>query len=163
MYAYNPLFLFIFNMDIEERVNALIDGYLEQNGIELVEITYKRREGGMTLRLLVDTPAGITVAECEALNNFLSEILDKEGVIGEYYLLEVSSPGLDRPLKTDTDFERVMGKWLEVGTYEAVDAKKTHEGKLIGMDNEKIVLESGGVSTVIPRKIISMARLKIEI
>ena len=162
-----PTFFVYFRMkameEIVGRVKALIDGYLEQNGIELAEITYKRREGGMTLRVLADTERGITVAECEALNNYLSDCLDKENVIGEHYLLEVSSPGLDRPIKTDRDFERVMGKFLEVSTYQHIDEKKHHEGKLIGMDKEKIVLEADGVSTVITRAAIAMARLKIEI
>jgi ribosome maturation factor RimP len=150
-------------MDIVERVKALINGYLEENGIELVEITYKRREGGMTLRLLVDTAAGISIAECEALNNYLSGLLDKENIIDEHYLLEVASPGLDRPIKTDRDFERSVDKVLEVSTYQRVDDRKHHIGKLIGMDKEKIVLEAEGISTVILRSAIAMARLKIEI
>ena len=149
--------------DVVGRVKVLIDGYLEQNGIELVEITYKRREGGMTLRILVDTAEGVTIAECEALNNYLSDCLDRDNVLGEHYLLEVSSPGLDRPIKTDRDFERAMGKALEVSTYQHVDDRKHHDGKLIGMDKDKIVLEADGTSTVIPRAAIAMARLKIEI
>ena len=149
--------------DIVGRVKVLIGGYLEENGIELVEITYKRREGGMTLRILADTAEGITVAECEALNSYLSDCLDKDSVIGEHYLLEVSSPGLDRPIKTDRDFERAMGRALEVSTYQPVDDRKHHDGKLIGMDKDKIVLESGGISTVIPRMVIAMARLRIDI
>lgn len=149
--------------EITERVKALIDGYLEQNGIELVEITYKRREGGMTLRLLADTPGGITIAECEALNNYLGEELDKNNVIEDRYLLEVASPGLDRPVKTDRDFERVMGRRIEVSAYQQVDGSKHHTGKLVGMDKENIVIETDGVSAVIPRAAIAMARLKIEL
>lgn len=149
-------------MDMIDRVNVLIAGYLEQNGIELVEITYRREGGGMTLGLLVDTPTGISIAECEALSNYLSEQLDEENVIHDRYLLEVSSPGLDRPLTTDRDFRRVMGKRLDVTTFEAIDMRKTHEGNLIGMGKEDIVIESNGISTVIPRAKIAMARLKID-
>ena len=150
-------------MDVIDSVKSLIAQYLEENGIELVEITYRRGQGGMVLRLLADTPAGITIAECEALNNYLSEALDKENIIDERHILEVASPGLDRPIVTDRDFERSMGKALEARTYEPIDEKKAHEGKLIGMDKENIVLESGGISAVIPRQKIARARLKIEI
>ena len=149
-------------MEIVDRVKELIGEYLEQNGIELVEITYRREQGGMVLRLLADTPGGITIDECEGINNRLSEILDKEDIINERYLVEVSSPGLDRPITTDRDFERVMNKMLDVSTYKPIDGKKTHEGRLIGMDKEKIVIESGGISTVVPRASIARAVLSIE-
>ena len=67
-------------MEIVDRVKELLAPYLEEKGIELVEMTYRREQGGMTLRVLAYTPQGITIAECEALNNYLSELLDKENV-----------------------------------------------------------------------------------
>lgn len=150
-------------MEIIERVKELARDYLETNGIELVEMTYRREQDGMCLRLLVDKPGGIVVRECEDLNNFLSDALDNALTINERYLLEVSSPGLDRPIVTDRDFERSMGTALIVTTYEPVDGRKAHEGKLIGMDKENnIVIESNGISTVIPRGKIARAVRKIE-
>ena len=149
-------------MEIVDRVKELIAPYLKEKGIELVDMIYRREQGGMTLRVLADTPQGITVAECEALNNYMSELLDKENVVEEHYLLEISSPGLDRPMKTDRDFERSLDRAIEVTTYEPVDGRKTHEGRLIGLDKENIVIETGGVSIVIPKKSIAVARLKIE-
>ena len=149
-------------MEIVERVNSLIESYLERNGIELVDIIYRREQGGMILRLLADTPEGITIAECEALNNYLSEMLDKEEVVAEHFLLEVASPGLDRPIVTDRDFARVIGKELYIRMYEPVDGKREHQGKLIGMDSENAVIESNGISTVIPRAKIAKATLKLE-
>ena len=150
-------------METIERVKELIADYFSKRNIELVDITYRREQGGMVLRLLVDTADGIRLNECEELNKNLSEALDKEDLINERYTIEVSSPGLDRPIKTDRDFQRVMGRRLELTTYEAIDGRKTHEGRLIGMDKEKIVIESGGVSTMVPREKIAMARLKIEV
>lgn len=149
-------------MEIIDRVKLLIQSYLEQNSIELVEITYKRGEGGMVLRLLVDTPEGITLGECEDLNNYLSDLLDKDDIISEHYIIEVASPGLDRPLVTDRDFARMMGRELEVKSYEPIDGKKENHGALIGMDSENIVIESGGISVVIPRAKIAKAQLKID-
>jgi len=147
---------------IIERIKEMTAHYLRERGIELVEVTYKRESLGMTLRLLVDTPEGIRIDECESVNNALSELLDKEDFIGEHYVIEVSSPGIDRPIKTDRDFERSMGRELEVTTFAPVDGRRTHSGSLIGMDKEKIVLEADGVSVLIPRDKVAMARLKIE-
>ncbi len=149
-------------MDIIERVRELVAPYLAEHGIELVEMTYKRMQEGMTLRLLVDTPDGIRMDQCEALNNYLSEMLDRENVIEEHYLIEVSSPGLDRPMKTDRDFERNLGKDIELTTYEAIDGRKTHDGRFVGMNREEVVIEKGGVSVVIPRAKIALARLKLD-
>lgn len=149
-------------MEPIERVKELIATYLVEHDIELVEIGYKRVQGEMTLRLLVDTPGGIRMDECEALNNYLSDVLDRENIIEEHYVIEVSSPGLDRPMKTDRDFERNVSKAIEVTTYEPIDGRKAHEGLLIGMDKEKIVVEKDGISTVIPRSKIAVARQKID-
>jgi ribosome maturation factor RimP len=116
----------------------------------------------MVLRLLVDTPEGITIDECEAVNNYLGEMLDSENVMEGHYVLEVASPGLDRHLSSDRDLERVLGKDLSVNMYEPVDGKRSHEGKLVGFNKDEVVIEAGGISTVIPRAKIAVARLKIE-
>ena len=149
-------------MEVRERVNELISGYLEQNGIELIEIIYRREQPGMVLRLLVNTPEGITLGQCETLNNYVGQLFDSENAIEGHYILEVSSPGLDRPITTCKDYERSMGKELDLTTYQAIDGRKTHEGKLVGMDEENIVLESSGVSTVISKRLVARARLKVE-
>ncbi len=156
--AIDPLFF----MEITERVNSLISGYLQEKGIDLVDIIYRPEAPGMVLRLLVDTPGGVTLDRCEELNNHLGELLEKEDVIEEHYVIEVSSPGLDRPIKTDRDYERSMGKALGVTTYEPVDGAKTYEGALVGMDKENIVLEAGGVSTVIPKRLVAAAKLIVK-
>lgn len=149
-------------MEIVEKVKELAANYLEANGIELVNITYRREQGRMTLRLLVDKDGGIRLGECEELNHYLSRILDEKGIIEERYLLEVSSPGLDRPFRTERDYVRAIGKVIELTAFEPIDGRKTHEGMLVGMDEESVVMESNGVSTVIPKNKIAMARLKIE-
>ncbi len=150
-------------MEVIDRVKELAKTYLEEHNIEIVGITFRREQQGLVLRILADKPEGIDLSECEELNNFLSEALDKEYVIQDRYILEVSSPGLDRPLKTDRDFERSMGEVLEIATFEVIDGRKTHEGLLLGMDKDNIVLESSGVSAVIPKVKISLARRKIEL
>ena len=149
-------------MEIVDRVKEIAEVYLKDHGIELLDIVFRREGQGLVLRIVADTLDGITVGECAKLNNFLSEVLDREDVIQERYTLEVSSPGLDRPMKTDRDFERSIGKELEFTTFEAIDGKKTHEGVLVGMDKDNVVIERQGISTVIPRIKIALARLKLE-
>lgn len=148
-------------MEIVERVREIASGYLDEHGIELVEIIYRRESGGMVLRLLVDKESGIALSDCEALNNFLSERLDAEYVIDHRYTLEVSSPGLDRPLKTERDFERVLGRELDVDTYEPVVDKRHIAGKLIGIEPDAIEVVSSGARIRIPRAKIAVARIKI--
>lgn len=150
-------------MEIVDRIREISEIYIKDHGIELIDITFKREgPAGLVLRVIVDTDEGIKVGECADLNNFLSEVLDRENVIEDRYTIEVSSPGLDRPIKTDRDFERSMGKSLEFTTFEAIDGRKTHEGVLVGMDKDNVVIERQGVSTVIPRIKIALARLKID-
>jgi len=149
-------------MEIIEKIRQIAQNHLKERDIEIVDIIYRREEQGMVLRILADKPEGITINECEELNNYLSLEIDKENIMQDHYVLEVSSPGLDRPIKTDREFERAMGKELEISTYERIDGRNAHEGMLVGMDKENIVIESDGISTVIPRNKIALARLKIE-
>ena len=149
-------------MEIIDRVREIAEVYLQEHGIELIDIVFRREGPGHVLRIVADTADGITVSECAGLNNFLSEVLDREDVIQDHYTLEVSSPGLDRPIKTDRDFERSVGKELEFTMFEAIDGRKTHEGVLVGMDQDNVVIERQGISTVIPRSKIALARLKID-
>jgi ribosome maturation factor RimP len=149
-------------MEIIDRVREIADPYLKEHDIDIVEITFRREHQGLVLRILADKPGGIRIRECEELNNFLSEALDKEDIISDRYILEVSSPGLDRPLKTDRDFERSMGEALEITTFEAIDGRKAHIGALLGMDKDNVVIESNGVSVVVPKLKIALARRKFE-
>ena len=149
-------------MEIIDRVREIAEVYLRDHDIELIDIVFRREGSSFVLRIAADTADGITVSECTGLNKFLSEVLDREDVIQDRYTLEVSSPGLDRPIKTDRDFERSMGKELELTTFEAIDGRKTHEGILAGIDKDNVVIERQGISTVMPRSKIALARLKID-
>lgn len=149
-------------MEIIDRVREIAEVYLKEHVIELIDIVFRREGPVLVLRIIADTAGGITVSECTGLNKFLSEALDREDVIQDRYTLEVSSPGLDSPIKTNRDFERSMGKELEFTTFEAIDDRKTHEGVLVGMDKDNVVIERQGISTVIPRNKIALARLKID-
>ncbi len=131
------------DMDIVEKVKEAVSNLLEENRIEMVDITYRRESGGMVLRLLVDKEGGITIGECAGLNEEISALLDKEDIVAEKYILEVSSPGLDRPLKTRRDFERLIGKKIHVHVYEPIEGKRRDcEGTINSVDDETVTVDN---------------------
>jgi len=144
--------------EVVGKVADIVANLLEDKKIELVDITYRRESGGMTLRLLVDKEGGIALGECAELNSRIAEMLETADAIDDNYLLEVNSPGLDRPLKTRRDFERIMGKVVRVHTYERVNDKKDHEGEVKAIDDEKVTI--GDIEIGFEK--ISNAKLKLE-
>ena len=146
-------------METVDRIKDAISNLLSDKAIELIEIKYRRESGGMVLRLLVDREGGITLDECTSLNNEIGGILDDKNVIEDKYTLEVASPGLDRPLKTRRDFERVMGKRIYLHTYEPVNDKRDYEGIVLSVDDEKVTVDNVDIRL----DKISKAKLKIEV
>jgi len=136
-----PIFLCGMNKIVVEKVKEAIGSLLDENKIEFVDITYRRESNGMVLRLLVDNEGGITIGECADLNEKIGALLDKEDIVTERYTLEVSSPGLDRPLKTRRDFERLVGKKIRVHTYEPIEGKRRDcEGTINSVDDEAVTV-----------------------
>ena len=125
---------------IANRVRELIGPLLSSRGVELVELACHYGGGRLVLKALVDTARGITLDELSSLNRSIGALLDEHDVVPERYLLEVSSPGLDRPLKRWTDFERVIGRRLKVMTMEVLESRQEHRGELLGANEETIVL-----------------------
>jgi ribosome maturation factor RimP len=147
-----------------ERVTQLAQPVLEENKVELVDLTYRQEGRKMVLRFLVDKDAGITLDECAVLNDQIGAVLDTDDTIASSYVLEVSSPGLDRPLRTRRDFERVLGKTIEVFLKEHIEGKLSYVGRLSGVDDTAITLEPENTRTVtIPLHSMHKGRLKIEI
>lgn len=129
---------------------------------ELVDVEYVKEQGDYYLRVYIHKPGGVNLDDCQAVSEKLSEKLDEEDVIQKAYYLEVSSPGLDRPLKTDKDLERNLGKEIEVNLYKAVDGSKKYEGILDSYDGEHVVLRTMDSSISLSRETISLIRLTIK-
>ena len=126
--------------EILNRVRELIQPLLTRLGVELVELTCHPGGGRLTLRFLVDTARGMTLDELSGLNRSIGAVLEEHDVIPDRYLLEVSSPGLDRPLKTVADFERVIGRRVKVMTLAPVAGQKEHWGEVLGANEETVML-----------------------
>ena len=115
---------------VEESVEEIVAGLLEgQDVIELVDVEYVK-ERDWYLRVFIDREGGIEIDDCQNLSERLEEELDKRDIIPDSYILEVSSPGLDRVLKKDRDFQREMGKTVDVSLYAPMDGKKLLVGTL---------------------------------
>lgn len=130
---------------------------------ELVEVEYLKESGSYYLRVYIDKPGGITLDDCQIMSINLSEKLDEDDPFNESYYLEVSSPGLDRPLKTDKDLKRNIGKEIEVKLYKALDNRKNYVGHLTDYNNVELTISSDDKNTIkIPRELISQIKLAIK-
>lgn len=146
--------------DIEARTEELVMPIIEANSLELVDVEYVKEGSDYYLRVYADKEGGITIGDCEIVNRALGDLLDKDDYIGDAYILEVSSPGLTRPLKKEKDYKRSIGKVIEIKTFAKVNGVKELEGVLKSYDDDTVVveLEDGTLQTV-QRKDISMIRL----
>lgn len=141
---------------------------LDSLGIELVELEYRKEGQGMMLRLYIDKPGGITLDDCADVSRELSEILDVEDVIHAHYNLEVSSPGLNRPLKKESDYLRYVGRLVKIRTFEMVaddagNKRKTFLGELLGLEGGVVAMKlTEGQSAAIPLDKIAKANLEFE-
>ncbi len=126
----------------EQRTEQLLLPLVDAQGFELVDVEYVKEGGNWYLRAYIDKPGGIAVDDCEVISRALSERLDEEDFIEEAYILEVSSPGLGRPLKKEKDFARSIGQEVEVRTYRAIDRQKEFTGILCVYDKDSITIET---------------------
>lgn len=149
--------------DIEKRTEELVLPIVEEQGFELVDVEYVKEGGTMYLRAYIDKPGGIAVNDCETVSRALSDLLDKEDYIADSYILEVSSPGLGRPLKKEKDFKRSIGKAVEIRLYRAVDRKKEFEGILTAYDDHSVTIEQeDGTEASFERAAIALIRLAFD-
>ncbi len=147
----------------EQRTEELISPIIEQNQFELVDVEYVKEGSTWYLRAYIDKPGGITVDDCEVVSRALSDLLDKHDFIEDAYVLEVSSPGLGRPLKKEKDFARSIGEEVDVRTFRAISHQKEFTGILRDYDKEKIVLEMEDQELLeIARADIALIRLSFD-
>lgn len=145
-----------------QRAETLLAPIVEANGYELVDMEYVKEAGEWYLRAYIDKPGGFTLDDCELVSREFSEKLDEEDFIDGSYILEVSSSGLDRPLKKEKDFERSMGKLVEIRTYRPVDKQKEFCGTLTAYDSNSVTIEEEGQPRTFEKKDIALIRLAIE-
>lgn len=155
--------------DVVSAIESLLAPILADFGIELVELEYRREGRGMLLRLFIDKPGGVTLDDCSEVSREVSAILDVEDPIATAYRLEVSSPGLDRPLRKPADYARFAGQLVKIKTRGLLDPdqrghqRKTFTGELLGLDGEQVRLrqtDRRGGEIVLPLDAIEKAHLE---
>ena len=147
----------------EAKVEALVLPIVEANHFELVDVESVKEAGTWYLRVYIDKEGGIFINDCELVSRALSEIMDQDDPIEDAYILEVSSPGLGRPIKKDKDFQRNLGDEVEIRTYKPINKQKEFVGLLDSWDKETVTLqmESGELFTI-ARADIALIREYIE-
>lgn len=146
----------------ENRTEQLLLPLMEENRFELVDVEYVKEGSNWYLRAYIDKPGGITIDDCELVSRALSDLLDKEDFIEDSYILEVSSPGLLRPIKKDKDFERNMGKEVEIRCYKMIDKQKEFTGTLTAYDGESVTIQTGEKEMKFARKDIALIRPAVD-
>ena len=149
-------------VNIIERVEGFIAPLLADMGIELVEIQFRREGHGWVLRLFIDQQGGVTLENCTAVSREVSRYLEVEDPIEQAYHLEVSSPGLERPLKKKDDFIRFSGRRTRIKMQEKIDDQRVFIGTLKGVEEDNVVLSIEGQLHYFPLVGISRARLILE-
>ena len=148
--------------EYEQKAEALLSPIVESNGFELVDVEYVKEAGNWYLRGYIDKPGGITVNDCETVSRAFSDRLDEDDFIEDSYIMESSSPGLDRPLKKEKDFARSIGKLVEIRTYRPIEKQKEFCGELTAYDNNSVTIDEEGTPRTFDKKDIALVRLAID-
>ena len=150
---------------VAEVVETLVTPIVNEIGLELVDIEYVKEGREWFLRVYIDKDNGVDIEDCGIVSEKLSEKLDAIDPIPHNYFLEVSSPGAERPLKKDKDFEKSIGKNVFIKTYEPIDGEKAFEGILTQFDGETVTVEvkikTRKKTMVIPYDKVANARLAV--
>ena len=148
--------------EIVAKTEELVTPIIEENHFELVDVEYVREGANWYLRVYADKEGGINIDDCVLISRALEEKLDAEDFISDAYILEVSSPGLGRPLKKEKDFKRSLGKLVEIRTYRPIEKQKEFCGILKAYDSNSVTIDEDGTERTFEKKDIALIRLAIE-
>jgi len=154
-----------------DRVRELAARVAGAHGLDIFDVELKREGGQQVLRVIVDRPGpaatpeeSVSIEDCARVAEELGTLLDVEDVIPGGYTFEVSSPGLDRPLRSADDYRRFAGRWAKIVTREPVERQTAFNGRVKGLDGDDVLFESEGRKLVrLPLRLIARARLEVEL
>ena len=153
-----------------EQIRAIAERVARSHGLEIWDIVTRRETTGQVVRVFIDRPGpaatpeeSVSIEDCEQVSREIGTILDVEDPLPLAYTLEVSSPGLDRPLRDEQDYRRFAGRLAKIVVSEAVDNQKAFEGRLRGVEDRTVLLEGPkGRMHRLPLQLITRARLEVE-
>jgi len=147
---------------VTESIEQLVTPIIKEEHLELVDVEYKKEGKNWLLRIFIDREGGVTVADCTRVSRQIEDLIEVEEAVPSSYILEVSSPGLDRPLKKEEDFLRFKGKRIHVTTYTPIHQQKNFKGTIQSFQEDVLFLEIDHQQVEIPKDQIAKARLEIE-
>ena len=142
-----------------EKLSALVRPLVEDLGFEFVGLEYSSNPKNPVLVLYIDKPGGIAVEDCEKASREVASLLDVEDPIPGHYVLEVSSPGLDRPLFSPQQFERFIGEQAQISLFAPIDGRRKFKGRILGVEDDRINIDQDGVEVTLEHGNIAKARL----
>jgi len=146
-----------------QEVRPVVEPILQSQGMELVDLEYQREPQGWVLRVYIDREGGVTVEDCAEVSREVGTTLEVRNLIANPYVLEVSSPGLTRPLKKAEDFLKYRTRLVKMKTFKPIEGQRNFKGTLLGLEGEKVRLEVEGRIYEIPLQEITKANLEIEL
>ncbi len=150
------------SQEILDRVRVMVGRILSTQGMELVDVEYRREGKGWVLRLYIDKEGGVTVEDCSRVSQEVGRSLDVEDFISTPYALEVSSPGLTRPLKSERDFTKYRNHLIKLKTIDPIQNRRQFKGRLIRVSENRIEIEVVGGVFQIPLSNVAKANLEID-
>jgi ribosome maturation factor RimP len=148
---------------VSQLVTSLIEPVLMAEGLELVDVEYKKEGKNWVLRIYIDKAGGVTVEDCQKVSHLTGDLIDVEETITTPYSLEVSSPGLDRVLKRDKDFLKFKGRKIRLHSLSPIDNRRKFSGLLTDFKDQTVIMEIDGKIFEIPLSKVGKANLVIEI
>ncbi len=147
----------------EKRIEELIQPTVTEMGYELVDVEFVKEGPNWYLRIFIDKEGGVTIDDCEAVSKTLEKIFDEKDPIEQAYFLEISSPGIDRPLKKKEDFIKYNGEMVDVKLYKPYEGSKEYTGKLVGYDENDgtVTIEVDNKNIAFTKKEIAGIRLAV--
>nr|WP_302595257.1 ribosome maturation factor RimP [uncultured Cellulosilyticum sp.] len=149
----------------KKQLIETVEGYLEpilaENNFELVDVEYVKEGPNYYLRIYIDKEGGINIEDCRLTSRAIEEVLDEKDVIKDAYILEVSSPGLDRILKRDREYVKYKGRMVDVKLYEAINKQKHLTAELVEKTADELILDDEGTRLAINLKNVAQVRLAI--
>lgn len=146
----------------EKKIMPFLEPIVAERNLELVDLEFVKEGANWYLRVYIDKEGGVDIEDCEGVSRALEAKLDAEDPIEQAYILEVSSPGIDRPLKKEADFEKYRGEMIDIKLYKAMDGQKQFQGKLLGLENGVISIEDEKNKVVaFDRKDVAGVRLAV--
>jgi len=151
-----------FEENIISNIKELLEPILFEKRLELFDIEFKSQGPKGVLRVFIDKDEGVNIDDCTQISRELGTLLEVHDVIPGSYTLEISSPGLTRPLKKPSDYIRFKGKTVKIKTIEDIEDKKVFKGKLLDFIDETVSLETNGTNYLIPYNKIEKANLELD-